>query len=356
MPTADTNSSLSLTLRGRILALLISLSVLAAWLTGDYHARLAASLLMAPMLVDLLFKGRGLRDVSLRPHALRTQAGLPFLEVLEVRGGRRILRDLSIVEPRMATYTGGAIVETLGPARPVKVRLHSRSRRRGHARSRTFELETRYPFGFLSSHAEISVPAELITEPARTELPPTTLLSLQRGELEPWDNDRLGGWQFHSLREYTLGEDARAVHALRSASIGTLVRKEFRGQQQRQAWIVLDLRRPPGRLLHLGARRLEWSLSACASLLDILTGSGVLVRCLAIDTHDRHWTIDSHQDGLDFLAFLAVARPVQHRQLGPELLNKFRRGQVYWFPAGGCRATADIEALGADATLVGAEP
>ena len=255
----------------------------------------------------------------------------------------------------MATYTGGAIVETLGPARAVKVRLHSRSRRRGHARSRTFELETRYPFGFLSSHAEISVQAELVTEPARTELPRTTLLSLQRGELEPWENDQLGGWQFHSLREYALGEDVRSVHALRSATFGTLVRKEIRGQQQREVFIILDLRRPPGRLLHLGVRRLEWSLSACASLLDILTGSGVLVRCLAIDTHERFWTIESYNDELDFLTFLAVARPVQYRELGPDLLNEVRRRQVYWFPAGGCRASADMEALGCEAILVGAE-
>ena len=150
----DTNSSLSLTLRGRILALLISLSVLAAWLTGDYHARLAASLLMAPMLVDLLFKGRGLRGVSIRPHGRRTQAGFPFLETLEVRGGRRILRDLSIAEPRTATYAGGAVVEVLRPGRALSVRLHSRSRRRGHARSRTFEMETRYPFGFLTRRAD----------------------------------------------------------------------------------------------------------------------------------------------------------------------------------------------------------
>ena len=39
-------TSLDLTLRGRVLCLLIALSVGAAWLTGDPHARLAASLLL----------------------------------------------------------------------------------------------------------------------------------------------------------------------------------------------------------------------------------------------------------------------------------------------------------------------
>ena len=221
-------------------------------------------------------------------------------------------------------------------------------------RSRTFILETRYPFGFVDCRAEFCVDAELITEPARMELPRSLLQALQRGELEPWANNQLGGGEFHSLREYVTGEDARSVHALRSATMGTLVRKELRGYQQREAWMVLDLRRPPGRMVHLGGRRLEWSLSACASLLDMLTQRGVLLRCLAIERHDRFWTVDSHQSALDLLTFLAEARPVPHRALDRDFPEELLRGDVYWFPAGGYLARTDREALHREVTLVGA--
>ena len=134
------------------------------------------------MLIDLLFKGRGLEDLELRPREYRTEAGMPFLEAIEVRGGKRTLHDLALFEPRTATFSGGAVLETLQPRSTVTVRLAARSRRRGYAPSRTFVLETRYPFGFLSSRAEVRVDTELVTEPARMELPASLLLALQRGD------------------------------------------------------------------------------------------------------------------------------------------------------------------------------
>ena len=71
---ATSSTTLELTLRGRVLAGLGSAAGFAAWLGDDPNARLAAALLLAPLLVDFLLKPRRLHRCDVRVAPRRTAA------------------------------------------------------------------------------------------------------------------------------------------------------------------------------------------------------------------------------------------------------------------------------------------
>lgn len=354
--TTTVHRSLDLTLRGRVLLLLVGLAVGAAWLTGDTHAQLAAGLLLAPLFVDLVLKARGLDRIRVEVETRRTEAGAPFLEnVRLLHGGRsRIFHELCVSEPRTSVHHGAAMVESLAPGQEVSVRFSCRSRSRSHLVERSFLLETSYPLGFLQRRIVQKIPADLVTEPARVRLPVHLLRSAQQGDPDYRDNLRQSGGEFHSLREYSHGEDARMVHALRSAATGTLVRRVTQGQQPRQVGLVLDLRRPPGRPLHRGQRRFEWSLGACATLVDHLRLRQMVLSCLVLGEDSRHEELASVLQTVDFLTFLSEALPSHHQPAGDELLTRLEDCEsCYWIPAGGFLAKDEIASLRAQVTLVG---
>ncbi len=83
---AEPASTVEFTPRGRVVAWLAALATGAAWLGNDPNARLAAALLAAPLLLDLLLRQRRLQDTELRLGPRRCTAESPVCDQAPVDG------------------------------------------------------------------------------------------------------------------------------------------------------------------------------------------------------------------------------------------------------------------------------
>lgn len=338
---ASARSSIELTARGRILAALAGVSLLGAWLSADTTVRFAAALLAAPILVDLAGTCRSLKSLRLHVLPRRTVVGAPFHEEIRLSStANQVVRELLVFEP----HTRGVptLLDQLRPGQHKSVRLACRSPSRSHLLERVFELQTNWPLGIFTAKATAIVAADFVTEPARVSLNPRLLHETSECEPAPHIRSNLPGDEFYSLREHQLTEDARGVHAMRSAAMGTLVRTILHGRLPRKVGIVLDLRRPPKRSLQIGIRRLEWSLGACATLLDRLRSSETIVHLWMIGSTTAQKIVQDGKSHRETLTFLAEAQASPHRQLEEDSLSGIdQMERCFWIPAGGYHAKSE---------------
>lgn len=346
-------STLSLTYRGRVLILLGFLALLADLVSEKRDVnntlQLAAAMLLAPFLVDLMWAGMSLPDMLLRIRRRRTETGSPFEEtmLLQSNARGRSVTDLHLSEPRTETFAGGVFVPRLSAGQTVEVPFPARTRLRGRFQQRVVVATSSYPLGLFRRSTVLLGDNEMVSEPTRMRLPPHVLEALERPEVETVSHELVGDDEFHHLREYNPEEDARYVHALRSAATGTLVRRVLRNQQHPEACIVLDLRRPPGRSARLGSRRLEWSLGATANLIDRMRDHGTVATILVIGPEVKLFTVADNDEAADFLAFLAEARSTLHWQPDEAAFSQARDiERCLWVPAGGFKATQDRAVMG----------
>lgn len=354
---AVASTSIELTLRGRVVAWLAALAAGAAWLGDDGNARLAAALLAAPLLVDFLAKPRGLHRTEIRVAPRRTAAGAVYTERLElVHRGRWPLRECLLTEPRTMRSVQAAMLPALTPGVPARIATSQRSLQRSHVLERVFLLLCQWPLGMFRTRSVVSVTADLITEPARVPLQAELVRAIAETEPAPRDHSTASGPEFHSLREHQPQEDARTVHALRSAALGVLVRRVTHGRMPRTVGIVLDLRRPPQRVLNQGQRRFEWSLGACASLLHLLRNRGAEARVLVLAGEPADLLVRSPAGELELLTLLAEASPAPHHVLPVTLFASVQALEhCFWIPAGAYFAAPEFAAMPGTVTLVGGE-
>jgi uncharacterized protein (DUF58 family) len=341
---AQSHGTLQLTARGTVVAALAAASLFGATLSGDANVRLAAGLLLAPLIVDFARKPRGLGSVALRVAPRRTVVGARFHEPVRLDNSRgSALREVLLHERhRQCTPAFVAAVPRGGDC---TVALPCASPQRGHQLERVFELSTEWPLGLFRRTAVAVVAADLVTEPRRENLRDDPLASLDELQHALQARTRLLGEEFHALREHQVGEDARGVHALRSAALATLVRTVLRGRLPSQVGIVLDLRRPPGRPLQLGHRRFEWSLGAAATLLDRLCAAACTVQLWVLGSRTVHTVVRDSRLQREVLTFLAEAAPSPHRALPPQSLDGLSgMDRCFWIPAGGQRPPAGLPA------------
>ncbi|MFM1871791.1 MAG: hypothetical protein RL398_1213 [Planctomycetota bacterium] len=354
---AATHYRVELTHRGRVLGLIAAVAAAAAWLAEDADARLAAALLAAPLLVDFVLKQRGLHLVEIAVAKRFTTAGAPYSERLELTSrSQRPLRECLLFEPRTMRVEAPVLVPRLAPGEPLRIVLRQRSSLRSHTLERVFALTSTWPLGLLRTRAAVVVRAELVTAPAPVPLHAEVERALHDQESQRRSPRRHEGEEFHSLREHQPDEDARRVHALRSAAAGTLVRRVLRGSLPRTAGIVLDLRRPPGRRLDQGVRRFEWSLGSCVSLVRLLRDHDVEVAVAVLDAEPTALRVRTTGELQDLLTLLAEASPTQHRPASDEAFALLKDAEHrFWIPAGSYYAAPEFAAMSGRITLVGGE-
>jgi len=324
--------------RGRVVLVLLHLALAAAWLGEDDHARIAASLLATPLLVDLWTKLRHRPDLRLRLGARRTVARAPFLEPVMVEAGASPLHALRLREPQTHVRDAGGIhVAWLPKGGRHELRSAARSLRRGLVRERTFSGETAWPLGMFRWQIEVVLDARLLTEPARATLPQSILSALAAAEAEARAGRRDGQDEFHALREYRDGEDARLVHARRSAALGEPVRRVLRGSPAPRCALVVDLRRPPGMPPSFGRRRLEQELSRAAALADAVEARGLaLVGYVIGEARTERSESTAGAPPISFLDALATAQSASYRLLGDRELEGIEEVDAcFWLAAGG---------------------
>lgn len=350
---ATPNSSVELTPRGKIVLWLAGLAAGAAWIGGDDNARLAAAMLAAPILIDFVAKQRRLHFTHVRVASRRTIAGAIYFQTVAVEHhGRRPLRSCLFYEPRSMRGEPPTMLPTLQPFEPVEIELRQRSLVRSHVLERVFVLESQWPLGMFATRSVVSSQCDLVTEPMRVALRADLLDAAADAESAPVDRSMLPGPEFQSLREYLPEEDARGVHALRSAALGTLVRRVTRGRLPRTIGVVLDLRQPPGHARGRGLRRCEWSLGACATLVEELHRRGSVMRVHVIDTDSEQIEVKGPAQLTDLMTLLSEANMSTHRNLAPDQLSDLE-GLVhcYWIPAGGYAKAPELRHLG-DVTVI----
>lgn len=332
-------SSLEITPRGRVALVLLHLTAGAALLTGDENARLAASLVGALLAIDVAYKLLRRPQLDLRVRAHRTIARAPFREAITLHNlGNRSVRDLRLRDARLHMHSaGGAHLPLLRPGERLHGALWLRSNRRGISEVRSFRGRTEYPLGFCAWRLEARLDARLVTEPARIALPPQLLDAFNDEHLVTTFARHDDASEFHSLREYRYGEDARLVQARRSAHLGQLVRSVLRASPRTDGSLVLDLRRPAGMPDSYGGRELEVQVGHAAAAVDTLLARGVRLRCYVIDADDlRHFACDDSHSALAFLEFLAIARTCEHRPLNVAERERLPTdGPILWLTGGG---------------------
>ena len=92
-----------------VVTILGILAAIAAWINpGGSSVRLAAAVLLAPLLIDLIWGGVRLPELRLIMRRRRTESGAPFTEsfTLHNLSRRRAVMDLHLREPRTDTYAG----------------------------------------------------------------------------------------------------------------------------------------------------------------------------------------------------------------------------------------------------------
>jgi hypothetical protein len=351
---ATPHSSIDLTPRGKVVLWLAGLAAGAAWIGGDDNARLAASMLAAPILIDFVAKQRHLHFTSVRLAARRTIAGTAYIENLSLEHqGRRPLRNCQFYEPRSMRSEPPVLLPTLQPFEPQRIDVRQRSLVRSHVLERVFVIESQWPLGMFATRSVISTETDLITEPMRVSLRADVLDAASDAEIAPVDRSSLPGPEFQALREHLPEEEARGVHALRSASVGTLIRRVTRGRMPRTIGIVLDLRRAPGQPRGRGMRRCEWSLGACASLVEELHRRGSVSRVLVVDTEPEQIEVKGAAQLTELMTLLSEASLSMHHGFDSELLQHIKSlSHCYWIPAGGFTHAPEMRDMPGKLTLI----
>ncbi len=350
---------LDLTPAGRAVVILASLALGAAWTTGSEPARVAACLLLAPLLTDWVCKLRRFDGVTIRVGKRRTRAGAVLHEEITLQHrGRRALWHVHVSEHGLLASTRGqgAHVEHVPSLGARELELTLRARTRGRASTRMFVLTTHHPFGLVRLSAPVATEARVIAEPARIAWP-MPIGDHGRDNEDAHDSVRgRDAEAFYALREVRDGEDFARVHALRSASLGTPVRVVRRGAAQHHVRLLLDLRSPPGRLPHRHQdHAFEWALSAATTLVEQFAHHGRACDVLVLGKNRVSFEgLGDRTPPSAFFEHLASARPHSYAPAPEATLAWLATGagDVFWIIAGGFAATNERERAGGRVQLL----
>ncbi len=143
--------------------------------------------------------------------------------------------------------------------------------RRGRYQQDTFQVSSKFPFGFLLKTRKVSCATEVVAYPA---VEPTEefyeILPLLSGEMESYYRGR--GHDLYSIRDYQPGDPARSLDWKATAKTQRLKVREFTREDERRVELVLDTHLPPEARTTEGELAPEWeepferAVSFCACL------------------------------------------------------------------------------------------
>ncbi|MEW6325053.1 MAG: DUF58 domain-containing protein, partial [Nitrospirota bacterium] len=253
-----------------VLALLLSLITLSGILSEQCLRRLAVVRRMAPMVFAS-------EPASVSIVATNQKRLFPsfLLHLGEAEGAGRT--------------AGGAdspiLVLPPGASRSVTHRVTFARRGLHHLEGAV--ASTKFPFGLFTKRLLMPLPQEVLVFPAL--LPGDALAGLINPAGQELERARRGhGSGFFALRDYTDGDDARAIHWKSSARQAKLLVREVDEEEHRQMMLVMDRRWPADaaspRELALYQARFERAVSLAATL--------------AVEWTRRGWRLGVLTDGI----------------------------------------------------------
>lgn|GEM_PF-1824799 len=165
----------------------------------------------------------------------RARAGAPCgLEIRVENAGRRLARGL-VVDDRVGPWVRPAAVQALFDAVPGRgsatVRTTFVAERRGWKRFRPVRLSSRFPLALFEASVDLAAPCEVLVRPREGRATPALLAHLRGMAVEQAaPRARLGTDEFHGLRAWRTGDDARRIHWRTSAKRGMLTYVERRDE------------------------------------------------------------------------------------------------------------------------------
>ena len=197
-------------------------------------------------------------------------------------------------------YAGSIIYPVVPGGATLEEPLDLTFPKRGRYRERTFQLTTRFPFGFAERRESVTLRHEVVVYPCLAAQPGfEALLGALTGEFEVW---RQGiGHDFYRIRPYEALESARHVDWKATAHTASLQVREFARDEDHLTLIYLDL--------DVSAEQESWFETAleCAAFLAFrLSQNGHKVR---MRTQDIDITSPNEGDVYTILRYLAVVTP-----------------------------------------------
>ena len=239
--------------------------------TGNNLLYLVLGLQLATIVVSGLLSEQALRRLRVRrvlpesPHArLPFQLGWALSRPV----GHGFALSVHEMHPGLESAVGR--LAWLPPGEERVVRAQATVGRRGPVQLTSVRISTAFPFGLFIKSRDLEVSDELLVLPARVPAPaeppaPASGAGSEQRSLRGPD----GGGDLAELRELREGEDARRIHWLKSAQLGTLLR------------IERDAQPHPRILLHLdelaSAEALDRSCETLAARAEALLGRGAEV-------------------------------------------------------------------------------
>ena len=186
-------------------------------------------------------------DLLLPPHI---SARRKVRATLRLKNLKRWMPSFSINVTGAPGAAGPAATTALSSSRPSpaaspsKKPIDLRFPARGRYSERTFQLTTRFPFGFAERRERVTLRHEVIVYPCLEPRPRfQALADSLAGELEAWR--RGPGHDFYRIRPYEALESARHVDWKATAHTRSLQVREFARDEDQMIVIYLDLDAAP---------------------------------------------------------------------------------------------------------------
>jgi uncharacterized protein (DUF58 family) len=314
--------------------------------TGNNLLYLMLGLMLSLLLLSMVLSENALEKLRVeRRLPKRAFAGSPVLVELELANDKRFLPSYSLEVEDRATEDPTdrrcffLKVSAKGSQRAAYRRVPSR---RGELFLSGYRIVTRYPFGLVEKARTYTSEAKMLVYPALVPVDPALLRGLREGAEQP--TPRIGlGTEVAGLRGYQLGDEARAIHWRRTATLGRVVVKERERDAASRVTFVLDEARPDGAGDAWDAA-FEGAVSEAASLAAAALASGCGVEMVTRGGASPVVLPGSPPDPI--FTLLALVRPMPEKDAPP-----FRtvRGDRRVVPVRGGRRQADEGALTGDA-------
>lgn len=210
--------------------------------------------------------------------------------------------------------------------------------RRGYQGKGSFQVSSRFPFGFAERRSPAGMSGEVLVYPCLDPQPAfEELLTAITGDISAWYRGR--GHDFYRIRPYEAFESSRHVDWKATAHTGDLQVREFAREQEHLIEVVLDLDVAPDR-----AEWFEQAVECCAFLAWRISQRAARIR-LRTQNFDAY--LPEECDIYAMLKYLALVTPLRGKSIPvPDNENSF---QVVFTPA----PDRTIEAGWAGARLVG---
>ena len=172
--------------------------------------------------------------------------------------------------------------------------------KRGTHRERSFQLSTRFPFGFSERRESVTARHDVVVYPCLDPQPGfDALLASVSGEMEALQRGR--GHDFYRIRPYEALESARHVDWKATAHTGDLQVREFAREQDHRVLIYFDLDVP-----FASGKWFESAVDCCAFLAFRLAEHGAHVR---LQTQEFDVSLPEDGDIYTILKYLALVSP-----------------------------------------------